>query len=131
MGYGNRTINKSVGHAAQNQQNDVVTVQYLLNRVPPNEGGPTEFVAKTGVASPKFVRQIHAFQLRQFGWSVADGRVDPGHQTLRRLNEFDRTVSPIVPQRFLLMQMGEHTHLTPGEPSHWFYELLPIHVGLE
>jgi len=41
------------------------------------------------MASPVLKTQsaIQAFQVHQFGWTLADGRVDPGKSTLARLNE--------------------------------------------
>src|SRR5262249_54727349 len=43
-----------------------------------------------GNCGPKTKAAIQAFQLKQFGWSLADGRVDPYKQTIGRLNDFDK-----------------------------------------
>jgi hypothetical protein len=42
-----------------------------------------------GKCGTKTKKAIQLFQLHHFGWSGADGRVDPGQQTLAKLNEFD------------------------------------------
>jgi hypothetical protein len=83
-------ITASVGAAGGvNRFNDVGTVQRLLNQVPPPSGGPTPPLQPDSQCGPKTIAAIQKFQLRQFGWSGADGRVDPNGQTLRRLNDFD------------------------------------------
>ena len=83
-------ITASVGAAGGvNRFNDVGTVQRLLNQVPPTSGGPTTPLVPDSKCGPKTIGAIQAFQIRQFGWPGADGRVDPNGQTLRRLNDFD------------------------------------------
>lgn len=83
-------ITASVGAAGGvNRFNDVGTVQRLLNQVPPFSGGPTPPLQPDSKCGPKTIAAIQKFQIQQFGWSGADGRVDPNGQTLRRLNDFD------------------------------------------
>jgi peptidoglycan hydrolase-like protein with peptidoglycan-binding domain len=65
----------------------VVTVQFLLNCVPVQQGGPQPELVMDGIAGPKTNRAIEVFQLRNLGF--ADGRVDPGGRTLRALQQFD------------------------------------------
>lgn len=84
------TITASVGSAGgMNRAPDVLTVQRLLNQVPPVSGGPTPPLVADGVCGMKTKAAIQKFQLQQFGWSGADGRVDPGGRTHQRLNDFD------------------------------------------
>jgi hypothetical protein len=83
-----------------NLPDDVATVQYLLNKVPVSEGGPAAALETDGVASgPNFTATVQAilrFQQHQKGLSQ-DSRVDPGEETLARLNSFDSSFSPINP----------------------------------
>jgi hypothetical protein len=84
-----KSITASVGLRGVNLLKDVVTVQRLLNKVPPSEGGPAKPLDDDGSAGTKTNTAIQLFQLHHFGWSGADGRVDPGQQTLAKLNTFD------------------------------------------
>jgi hypothetical protein len=84
-----KTILASVGLHGKNLDLDVRTIQDLLNKVPVDQGGPKVPLEIDGICGPLTRGAIQNFQLRQFGWSGADGRVDPGHQTLAKLNEFD------------------------------------------
>src|SRR5262245_32788287 len=83
------SITASVGAAGgSNSHQDVTTVQTLLNRVPERAGGPVPGLAVDGICGPKTIAAIRKFQVRQFGVSGADGRVDPRGRTLARLNGF-------------------------------------------
>jgi hypothetical protein len=87
----------SVGVGGGNLVVDVMTVQFLLNCVPTNEGGPSEELEVDGLAGPLTKGAILRFQHTHFGW--ADGRVDPevlGGVTIRKLNEFDPPNSPPI-----------------------------------
>jgi hypothetical protein len=76
-------ISASVGLGGVNLEADVRTVQRLLNGAPPSQGGPVPKLEEDGKVGQLTVNAIAAFQKKQIGWS--DGRVDPGGQTLRRL----------------------------------------------
>jgi hypothetical protein len=78
---------------------DVEIVQSLLNNVPPTEGGPARPLRVSGGCGQDTIDAIQRFQLHHFGWSGADGRVDPDHQTLAKLNEYDRPVVPPSPPK--------------------------------
>jgi peptidoglycan hydrolase-like protein with peptidoglycan-binding domain len=80
-------ISASVGTNGVNTAADVQTIQQMLNSVPPDEGGPDPVLKPDGISGPKTNGAIQKFQVQQFGWGMADGRVDPGGRTLRRLNE--------------------------------------------
>jgi hypothetical protein len=92
-----QNITASVGRAGgANFPNDVKVVQQLLNNVPENAGGPHVKLQVDGVCGPMTKDAIQKFQVRQFGWGGADGRVDPNGRTLAKLNEFDSGV-PVPP----------------------------------
>ena len=84
-----RTISASVGIGCKNQPTDVKTIQQLLNRVPQDSGGPNPKLVDDGGWGPKTQKALQAFQLKQFGWPGADGKVFPSGQTLAALNRFD------------------------------------------
>lgn len=95
-----RQITAPVGPNAKggNNPTDVVTVQELLNNVPPSEGGPEPELKIDGICGNKTGAAIQKFQLKQFGWSGADGRVDPLKQTLAKLNKYDKVAAPLATQ---------------------------------
>lgn len=76
-------VKASVGLGGVNRWEDVLTVQRLLNGTPPEQGGPVPKLDENGVVSQQLILAIAAFQRKQVGWS--DGRVDPGGETIRRL----------------------------------------------
>ena len=82
-----RVISASVGKRGKNRGDDVVTIQELLNQIPESLGGPNPLLDEDRIAGPKTTVAIKQFQLRHFARSGTDGRVDPGKQTLRKLNE--------------------------------------------
>jgi hypothetical protein len=84
-----RTISASVGVNAANRQPDVITVQELLNKVPPLQGGPEVKLKIDGLCWQKTQTAIRNFQRSNMGHKWPDGRVDPGGATLARLNSFD------------------------------------------
>jgi hypothetical protein len=84
-----RTIIGSVGIKGDNLFDDTVTVQELLNGVSPKQGGPAPALEVDGKCGQKTRKAIQLFQLHHFGWSGADGRVDPGHRTIAKLNELN------------------------------------------
>lgn len=85
-----RTISASVGNDGVNRKDDSITVQELLNRVPPDQGGPSPDLVVDGLPWQNTQKAIRRFQKVQLGFKWPDGRVDPGGQTLAKLNEFDR-----------------------------------------
>jgi hypothetical protein len=87
-----RSISAPVGQNSPNFPNDVKTIQELINKVPPNDGGlaPDKKLVVDGACGPKTKDAISKFQLKHFGWSGADGKVEPNKQTLAKLNSFDK-----------------------------------------
>jgi hypothetical protein len=81
------TIEASVGAKGVNRKNDVTTIQDALNRAPVAQGGPAPPLAVDGRCGPKTIKAIQTFQLKHFGWSGADGLIEPGRQTNLKLNQ--------------------------------------------
>jgi len=64
-----------------------LAIQTLLNRVPPVQGGPQPQLDPDGRCGPMTVAAIRKFQQKHVGF--ADGIVEPGKNTLAKLNQFD------------------------------------------
>jgi hypothetical protein len=84
-----RTIFASVGANGQNLNPDVINVQELLNKVPPEEGGPLVKLKVDGLAWDKTISAIRKFQKEYLLHKWPDSRVDPHGKTLDALNSFD------------------------------------------
>ena len=115
-----RKLNASVGRmGGVNYRDDVITVQQLLNQVPINEGGPKPPLVVDGICGSKTVKAIQLFQVKQIGWSGADGRVDPNGPTHTRLNTYDKSGGgmPNYPGmrhiQFYIRRIGFNTSFKP------------------
>jgi hypothetical protein len=75
-----------------NRKSDVLAVQRLLNTSQKKTGVPRNKIAEDGDVGPETIGAINAFQLANFGWQ--DGVVDPGGQTLQKL---DSSAGPVAP----------------------------------
>ena len=84
-----RSITASVGLGGVNRKDDSMSVQDLLNKVPPDQGGPAPLLAVDGLPWQKTIAAIKNFQRVQVGVNQPDGRVDPNGPTLAALNTFD------------------------------------------
>lgn len=82
-----KTISASVGQGGSNTRNDGATVQYLLNCVHTDQGGPLKELVIDGLVGPLTINAIYRFQKSRFSFS--DGRVDPGGKTLGELHRYD------------------------------------------
>ncbi len=71
-------IARSVGRGGSNSQDDVKTVQILLNL------SANAALAEDGTIGPKTIAAIEAFQSK-IGFTKPDGRVDPAGKTLKQL----------------------------------------------
>jgi hypothetical protein len=82
-------IADKVGRSCVNRAADVMAIQDALNRVPVHEGGrpPGKKLPVNGTCGPQTIESIQLFQLEQFGWPGADGKIFPNGETHRRLNE--------------------------------------------
>ncbi|HKC50593.1 MAG TPA: hypothetical protein VKF60_07350 [Myxococcota bacterium] len=82
----------------------------MLNEVPVAQGGPLPKLEVDGLCGPQTIDKIQKFQLAHFGWSGADGRVDPGGPTHAKLNEFDdkgpREPDPVTTDTALVCPHG-------------------------
>ena len=82
-------IGASVGRGGVNRPADVKIIQYLLNKVGQQMGGPNTRLMVDGVCNAMTTEAIRKFQVRHLGAAGADGRVEPGGRTLAKLNDFD------------------------------------------
>ncbi|MCC6129577.1 MAG: hypothetical protein IT186_06580 [Acidobacteria bacterium] len=84
-----KSIGSAVGRQGLNAEADQKTIQDLLNKIPPGDGGPEQKLSapiRRGVVSPSLQAAIGRFQAQNVDPQFQDGRVDPGGQTLRMLN---------------------------------------------
>lgn len=106
-----------LGPKAKNLPADVLTIQKALNKIPVLHGGPKTPVPETGTLvnqqSDSTIAAIQQFQIKQFGWSGADGRVDPGQQTINRMNQILFSNQPVDPAAHaeIKVQMVQHLDL--------------------
>ena len=84
---GKVSVTQSVGLKSVNLPPDVRKIQDALNRVSPAGGGASPPLKIDGLCGPKTTKAIQQFQIKQFGWSGADGKINPNGQTITRLNE--------------------------------------------
>lgn len=77
------------GQLARNLPDDVRVIQEALNQVTVNAlaGGPIPFLTVDGIKGPKTQAAIINFQRLQVGMANPDGLVEPGKQTILRLNQ--------------------------------------------
>lgn len=102
-----RTISTPVGAGvkALNRCDDVRTIQEMLNAISPDNGGAKPHLKVDGKCGDKTKGAFQHFQLRHFGWELADGRVDPGGPTWIR--------TTVVPCTFSRLREISHCLLPP------------------
>ena len=132
-----RKLNASVGRmGGVNYRDDVITVQQLLNQVPITSGGPSPPLKVDGICGSKTINAIQVFQVKQLGWSMADGRVDPNGATHTRLNTFDKSSgdSPEYPGlryiSFYIRRLGTKTSFKPVA-TELFFEVCNVRAAKE
>lgn len=81
------SISAPVGFRGRNLYPDVVEVQSALVRIGPARGGQPQSFSVDGSCGSKTVEAIRLFQVKHFGWSAADGLIEPGKRTHQRFNE--------------------------------------------
>lgn len=89
------TINDRVGISCRNESSDVIKIQDALNRVPADQGRAQPPLVPNGVCDKRTIEAIQKFQLKQFGWPGADGKIFPGGQTITRINQL--LPDPVIP----------------------------------
>lgn len=92
-GGGKISVAQSVGINGINTPPDVTTIQDALNRVSSSEGGANPPLKIDGLFGSKTKNAIQQFQIKQFGWSGADGKINPHGQTIARISQL--LASPI------------------------------------
>jgi Putative peptidoglycan binding domain len=93
---GEIAITAPVGINGRNLAADVHVIQQALNDVPPDQGRPVPSLKVDGICGEKTRKAIQMFQLKHFGWRLADGRVDPLKQTIAKLNELVGGAAPFI-----------------------------------
>lgn len=91
-----KDINQAVGNRAPNQIADVRTVQKLLN-LSAHRLIPCLPIAEDGDCGPITIGMISQFQKRVLKLKRPDGRVDPGKNTIKKLNEVSHSNKPKTP----------------------------------
>lgn len=81
------TINDKVGINCRNEPADVLKIKDALNRVPADQGRAQPPLVVNGVCDKHTTDVIQKFQLKQFGWRGADGKIFPGGETITRINQ--------------------------------------------
>lgn len=92
-------IHDKVGRMCRNAEPDVKAIQDALNRVPPDQGGtpPNKKLTVNGLCDGRTIEAIQLFQLKQFGWPGADGKIFPEGQTHTRINQILGQQTPVDP----------------------------------
>ena len=92
-------IDEPVGQGvlARNLDGDVRTIQDSLNQIKPVHGGPTKPLDVDGKCGPKTNGAIQHFQFKQFGFPGTDGVIEPGKQTITRINQLLFSALPVDP----------------------------------
>jgi hypothetical protein len=100
-----------IGIKARNLDGDVRTIQKSLNKVPVLHGGPKEALEVDGKCGPKTNKAINDFQLRQFEFAGTDGVIEPGKQTIIRINQVLFSNLPVNPFANLEIKAKLVSHL--------------------
>lgn len=109
------------GFKAKNLDRDVRTIQESLNKIKPPQGGPAIPLKIDGKCGPKTNQAIQNFQLKQFGWPGTDGLIEPGKQTLARINQLLFSNTPVDP--------AEHANIKVKMVSHMGLVSRSIHAA--
>lgn len=123
---GDIVITKPVGQGGANVYDDVFNIQYGLDQVAPIDGGPSPQLVIDGKCGPKTIGAIRDFQKKHFGWQGCDGRIDPGKQTLAKLNQLrNRNVFPTIP-----LSLNTDGWLLTGMMQHVPYVRACVHAAM-
>jgi hypothetical protein len=124
-------ISGSVGANGKNLTPDVETVQTLLNRVPPNDGGPAAPLKVDGLCWQKTTAAIERFQKIACGFKWPDRLIAPKQKTWIQLDKYDQPATPPPPEdlpKCGTYQPGLTSSLAPGGTSNSFFvgKYLPV-----
>jgi hypothetical protein len=129
------TLTASVGAGGANRPADVLTIQKLLNLLPPALGGTLPRLVTDSLVGPLTTGAIRAFQQLHFGWN--DGRVDPQQKTITRLGEVVGVltqgaagVMPIAASRFAAATGTAAATAQEKLMSLWILRLLIVNIAL-
>jgi hypothetical protein len=114
------SIAGSVGAHGKNLMIDVETVQKLLNRVPPDKGGPGTPLKVDGLCWQKTTAAIERFQKIGCGFKWPDRLISPGKRTWIELDKYDQPAPPPLPAeepKCGPYQPALASSLAPGGPS--------------
>ncbi|MCD0463512.1 hypothetical protein U8335_12585 [Roseiconus lacunae] len=123
------SIRASVGRRGVNQFADTVEIQNAMNLVPLDDGGSPVPLKTDGICGRKTVDAIERFQIHHFGWHAADGLVEPGKWTFKRLVLYSFPNLELPPQptrraeprstKFIIMR--ENSRESFGASNHDYY----------
>ncbi len=99
------------GPKAKNLNSDVRTIQEALNKIKAIDGGPKVPLAVDGLCGPKTNKAIFDFQFKQFGIRGADTLIEPGKQTIQRINQLLFSNLPVDPSVNLDIRAKLVSHL--------------------
>ena len=83
----------SVGVNSVNRPQDVGIVQHLLNLSSSKRGVPKQPLIVDGIVGPKTLAAIREFQTKFC--KLVDGKLFPGGETIKRLNEVGGPIRPL------------------------------------
>ncbi len=99
------------GPKAKNLDRDVRTIQASLNKIKTTQGGPAIPLVVDGKCGPKTNKAIWDFQFKHFQFKGADGLIEPGKQTINRMNQLLFSNLPIDPNVNLEIRQKVVQHL--------------------
>jgi hypothetical protein len=99
------------GPKAKNLDKDVRTIQASLNKIKTTQGGPAIPLAVDGKCGPKTNKAIWDFQFHHFKFKGADGVIEPGKQTIQRINQLLFANLPVDPNVDLEIRAKVVQHL--------------------
>ena len=84
----------SVGYKARNDPNDVRKIHLLLKQIPISQGGPPATFDPNKPYSQQTDQMIYQFQLAHWPKGWGDAKVEPGRDTLAKLNKLADLACP-------------------------------------
>ena len=119
------------GPKARNVYADVASFQRAFNSLLPGDRGSIPNLDVDGACGPLTKNAIQQFQLKYFGWPGADRLIEPGRQTLAKLNELLASKQFVAPT---LADMARAVGLDPAQVAAYVSESFAmarrwIHAG--